>query len=173
MHDLNLPTLLTHARGVVVINSTVGLSALHHQTPTITLGKAIYDMPGLTFQGDLRHFWTEAQQQIPDLELYWKFRNHVVDQTQLNGSFYRTMAGGDASGLIGRVAVRAPRRSRRSRCRRARAAAEAGCRGRVTRAAAAPDRCPQPPPHVGQPGRGARAAVMSCAVAGDPVACGR
>ena len=61
-------------------------------------------MPGLTFQGDLRHFWVEAQQQIPDIELYWKFRNYVVDQTQLNGSFYRAMPGGDASGLIGRVA---------------------------------------------------------------------
>lgn len=108
VHDLNLPTLLTHARGVVVINSTVGLSALHHQTPTITLGKAIYNLPGLTFQGGLQRFWTEAQTQPPDLALYWKFRNYVVDHTQLNGSFYKPLPGGDASGLIGRVAVSQP-----------------------------------------------------------------
>jgi capsular polysaccharide export protein len=108
VHDLNLPTLLTHARGVIVINSTVGLSALHHQTPTITLGKAIYNLPGLTFQGGLRRFWAEAPSQSPDLALYWKFRNFVVDHTQLNGSFYKPLPGGDASGLIGRVAVSQP-----------------------------------------------------------------
>ncbi len=108
VHDLNLPTLLSHARGVIVINSTVGLSALHHQTPVITLGKAIYNMPGLTFQGGLSSFWTDAQTQLPDLQLYWKFRNFVVDYTQLNGSFYKAMAGGDASGLIGRVSLSRP-----------------------------------------------------------------
>ena len=108
VHDLNLPTLLTHARGVIVINSTVGLSALHHQTPVITLGKAIYNLPGLTFQGGLQRFWNEAASQPPDLALYWKFRNYVVDHTQLNGSFYKPLPGGDASGLIGRVAVSQP-----------------------------------------------------------------
>lgn len=108
VHDLNLPTLLAHARGVIVINSTVGLSALHHQTPVITLGKAVYNLPGLTFQGGLQRFWTEAHTQAPDLELYWKFRNFVVDHTQLNGSFYKPLPGGDASGLIGRVAVSQP-----------------------------------------------------------------
>lgn len=108
VHDLNLPTLLTHARGVIVINSTVGLSALHHQTPVITLGKAIYNLPGLTFQGGLQRFWAEAPSQPPDLSLYWKFRNYVVDHTQLNGSFYKPLPGGDVSGLIGRVAVSQP-----------------------------------------------------------------
>ena len=108
VHDLNLPALMTHARGVVVINSTVGLSALHHQTPVITLGKAIYDIPGLTFQSGLHRFWHDAPAQTPDLLLYWKFRNYVVDNTQLNGSFYKPLPGGDASGLIGRVVVSRP-----------------------------------------------------------------
>ena len=108
VHDLNLPALMTHARGVVVINSTVGLSALHHQTPVITLGKAIYDIPGLTFQGGLHRFWHEADSQTPNLELYWKFRNYVVDNTQLNGSFYKPLPGGDASGLIGQVVASRP-----------------------------------------------------------------
>lgn len=108
VHDLHLPSLLDHARGVIVINSTVGLSALHHHTPVITLGKAIYNLPGLTFQGGLHRFWNEAPSQPPDLALYWKFRNYVVDHTQLNGSFYKPLPGGDASGLIGRVAVSRP-----------------------------------------------------------------
>lgn len=54
---IHLPTALDHARGCITINSSVGLSALIHQTPTITLGKAAYDHSGLTFQGQLDEFW--------------------------------------------------------------------------------------------------------------------
>lgn len=36
IHDLHLPSLLRHARGVVIVNSTVGLSALFHETPVKT-----------------------------------------------------------------------------------------------------------------------------------------
>jgi capsular polysaccharide export protein len=48
IHDQHLPTLLKNAEGVVTINSTVGLSALFHGTPVITMGEAIYNMEGLT-----------------------------------------------------------------------------------------------------------------------------
>jgi capsular polysaccharide export protein len=44
VHDLHLPTLLAHASGTVVINSTVGPSALHHKVPSKTTGSAFYDM---------------------------------------------------------------------------------------------------------------------------------
>src|SRR5690606_8378506 len=54
-----LPPLLSRARGVVTINSTSGASAILHGCSTIALGKAIYDIPGLTFQGSLRTFWRE------------------------------------------------------------------------------------------------------------------
>ena len=58
VHDLCLPTLLRNAEGTVLINSTVGLSSLFHGTPVRTLGKAIYDMPGLTAQCSLDEFWS-------------------------------------------------------------------------------------------------------------------
>ncbi len=89
IHDQHLPTLLDHAKGVVVINSTVGMQALHHGTPVITLGQALYDLPELTFQGKLDAFWQQAPQSPPDAELYWRFRGYLVRTTQLNGSFYR------------------------------------------------------------------------------------
>lgn len=82
----HLPTLLELARGVVVINSTVGLSALHHKRPLVTLGSAIYGMAGLTWQGSLDAFWTEGQ--APDENLYRAFLNVVVHRTQINGDFY-------------------------------------------------------------------------------------
>ena len=55
------PALAQHAAGVVVINSTVGLQTLERGAPLIVLGEAIYDRPGLTFQGELGDFWIQAQ----------------------------------------------------------------------------------------------------------------
>ncbi|MCQ0031946.1 capsule biosynthesis protein [Burkholderia glumae] len=82
----HLPTLLEHARGVVVVNSTVGLSALHHERPLITLGTAIYNLPGLTWQGTLDEFWRQCGQ--PDMDLYHAFLDYVMHHTQINGDFY-------------------------------------------------------------------------------------
>jgi capsular polysaccharide export protein len=82
----HLPTLLDNSHGAVVVNSTVGLSALHHRRPLIALGTAIYDMAGLTWQGSLDDFWTQAGQ--PDTSLYQAFLDYVVQHTQINGDFY-------------------------------------------------------------------------------------
>lgn len=91
MHDQHLPTILPSARGVVVINTTVGMQALHYRRPLKACGKAIYDIPGLTFQGDLDEFWLRAGNfQVNDV-LWEKFRNYVIGATQLNGSIYRPM----------------------------------------------------------------------------------
>lgn len=51
------PTLVQHARGVVVINSTVGLQSLVHRRPLMVLGDALYKQPGLSFTGSLDEFW--------------------------------------------------------------------------------------------------------------------
>jgi len=100
IHDQHLPTLLQHARGVVVINSTVGLSALDHGTPLKVCGNANYDIPGLTFQGSLDDYWQNAQQAKPNKELLDAFRNYLVQHTQLNGSFYKRLPKAQsASGL--------------------------------------------------------------------------
>jgi len=82
----HLPTLLDHARGVVTVNSTSGLSALIRRRPTLALGDAIYDLPGLTDQGGLGGFWMEPT--APDPSLCDAFRNTVIHLTQVNGSFY-------------------------------------------------------------------------------------
>lgn len=86
VHDIHLPMLLKNALGVVLINSTIGMSCLLHGTPLKTMGTAIYDMPGLTFQGSLDEFWKNPGS--VDRELYKRFRWYVIEHTQLNGSFY-------------------------------------------------------------------------------------
>ena len=82
----NLITLLKHAKGTVLVNSTVGTSALINNCPVIALGTAIYNMPGLTFQGTLDDFWTQANP--PNESLFKAFQTSVIESTQINGSFY-------------------------------------------------------------------------------------
>lgn len=55
------PTLVQHAEGVVVINSTVGLQALVHRRPLMVLGDALYKQTGLSFSGPLNRFWCDAK----------------------------------------------------------------------------------------------------------------
>ena len=106
IHDQHLPSLLDHARGVVLVNSTVGLSALHHGAPTKLCGDGLYDIEGLTYQGDLDQFWAEAPQHKPNRNLYERFREHLIARTQINGSFYKPLPiVGSCTGLVSRSSM--------------------------------------------------------------------
>jgi capsule polysaccharide modification protein KpsS len=97
-HDLHLPTLLKHARGVVTMNSTVGISALHHRAPVKVMGRAVYDVPGLTSTRTLARFFAEPGK--VDHELYERFVAWLRAHNQINGSFYKRIAAlGTVSGL--------------------------------------------------------------------------
>jgi len=110
VHDQHLPTLLESMRGAVVINSTAGLSALSHNAPVKVCGVAIYDMGGLTFQEPLDDFWLEADSFRPDPDLFRRFRAHLIERTQINGSFYARGIDATAAAALASVAraVHAP-----------------------------------------------------------------
>ena len=91
IHDQHLPSLLDHACGVVVVNSTVGLSAIMHGAPVKVCGKALYDMNGLTFPRPLGKFWREAQHAKPNPRMMKHFHDYLVVHSQLNGSFYKRL----------------------------------------------------------------------------------
>lgn len=61
----HIPTLLNQARGVVVINSTVGLQALGHGKPLAMGGDALYKLKGLVHSGRLDNFWTDFKSPDP------------------------------------------------------------------------------------------------------------
>lgn len=82
----DLESLLRQACGVVTVNSTVGSLALGLGRPTVALSDPIYNLPGLTFQGSLDDFWQNGLS--PDRELFRRFRNVVIQTTQVNGGFY-------------------------------------------------------------------------------------
>lgn len=93
-HDLHLPTLLKHARGTITINSTVGISSLHHGTPVKTMGTAVYDLPGLTAGCSLEEFF--QNQTAPDRDLYEQFRRYLINENQINGNFYKRVPAVDS-----------------------------------------------------------------------------
>jgi capsular polysaccharide export protein len=90
VHDIHLPTLLRNACGVVTINSTVGLSALYHDTPVKTLGESVYDVPGVVSTLSLPDFWVDPG--VVNKDLYRRFKHYMIQQTQINCGFYAPKA---------------------------------------------------------------------------------
>jgi capsular polysaccharide export protein len=80
-----LHEVLPAVSGAVCVNSTAGLAAVEFGCPTAVLGRAHYDMPGLTHQGGLDSFWTSAL--APDGSLYEAFRSVLMAATQINGAY--------------------------------------------------------------------------------------
>ncbi len=93
VNDLYLPVLLRHTRGVVTINSTVGLSALHHYSPVKVCGNAIYDFEGLSYPQGLDRFWGDASKFEVDRQVFHGFRRYLLQYNQINGNFYRGFSG--------------------------------------------------------------------------------
>lgn len=91
VHDPHLPTLINQAEGLVTINSTTGLSSIHHGKPTLVLGDAVYRIDGLTASSSLDGFWSRAAEYPVHAELYARFRRQLIYRTQLNGNFYRRL----------------------------------------------------------------------------------
>lgn len=82
----HLPTIVEQVKGTIVVNSTVGLSALGHGCPVKTLADPIYNLRGLTFRGNLDEFWSNATP--PKKLLYKVFRDVLLKTTQVNGNFF-------------------------------------------------------------------------------------
>jgi capsular polysaccharide export protein len=87
----NLDDLVRASRGMVTVNSTAGMRALQLGRPLKALGRAIYDVPGLSFQGSLDEFWIITTP--PDAALVTDFLTALAGTVQIRGVFF------EASGL--------------------------------------------------------------------------
>lgn len=84
IYAAHLPTCFDNAKGCIVINSTLGLSALTQNVPTYATSRlAIYNMKGLTNQCSLDEFWQNLEK--PSQKLLSKFLNYLIHHTQLLG----------------------------------------------------------------------------------------
>ncbi len=98
IHGLSMPMLLDHALGLVCVNSTTGISAMEHGVPVKVLGTAFYDIPGLVSDQPLDRFW--QQPGTVDFALYHRFRNWLLLNNQMDGSYYRRLPGVDTPTAI-------------------------------------------------------------------------
>ena len=105
-----LELLLEHARGVVTINSTVGIWTLLAGRPLIALGQAMYDVRGLTFQGGIDEFWTRSV--APDPTLRDAFIRAIAGTIQIRGVYYNQpgldAAVNEAAERLGRGLINCP-----------------------------------------------------------------
>ena len=82
----DIEAIAERALGMVTINSTSGTLGLAKGVPVVVLGKAIYDLPDLTFQHGLDRFWTEATP--PDADTFAAFRRVLIDHCLIPGGFF-------------------------------------------------------------------------------------
>lgn len=85
LEDGDIARVVARARGIVTINSTSGTFALGAGVPTIALGDAIYDLPGITHQGSLDAFW--ATPTPPDPRIWDAFTRVLRDRCLVRGGF--------------------------------------------------------------------------------------
>jgi len=106
-----LEAMIAASRGVVTVNSTVGMNAVMGRRPVKALGQAVWDVPGLAHQGALDRFWTDPP--ALDEALREDFLAALQAETQLRGVFYapegRRIAVAETVRRLheGRVGVRA------------------------------------------------------------------
>ncbi|MDE2253814.1 MAG: capsular biosynthesis protein [Betaproteobacteria bacterium] len=82
----HLDSLITHAQGVVTVNSTTGMRALHLGRPLQVLGQAVFDVAGLTHQNGLDNFWRNPT--MPDAEFVRAFLKALAGTIQIRGVFF-------------------------------------------------------------------------------------
>ncbi len=103
----SLAELCRASCGLVVNNSSAALSALGFGTPVKVLGRAFFDMPGLTDPGSLHAFW--HHQTPPDPDLFDRFRTWVIENTQINGGFHGPAVRRPTADAIARAMAAASR----------------------------------------------------------------
>ena len=86
LRKTSIDIVLDNVNGFVTINSTAGLAAVQRGLPVKCCGKSIFDMEGLTFQGSLDSFWTEAGP--PHRPTVDAFVGYLTKYSQINGALY-------------------------------------------------------------------------------------
>ncbi|MDP2610190.1 MULTISPECIES: hypothetical protein [unclassified Oceanobacter] len=86
----SLGLLARHAAGMITINSTSGLSAIHHGIPLLVIGKAVYANPVLAVcangQPDFDHFWTCHY--VAELSIRRGYLEWLKQEALVAGDFY-------------------------------------------------------------------------------------
>ncbi|MGF1658719.1 MAG: capsular biosynthesis protein [Rubrimonas sp.] len=102
----DLDALAPRLAGMVTANSTAGLSALLSGAPVIALGRALYDLPGLTHRSGLDAFWTAPEP--PEPARAAALARLLAADIQVEGAFDGPGMGPGAQAVAARILSRAP-----------------------------------------------------------------
>ena len=83
-----LGLLLDRARSAITVNSTAGQQALWRGLPLKTLGQAVYVKPEFVSEQSVEAFF--AAPTAPDVTAYRKYRQFLLETSQISGGFYTT-----------------------------------------------------------------------------------
>ena len=86
LRKTSIDKIMACAHAVLTINSTAGLAAIIEEKPVLCVGRAFYNIPGLTSPGPLSRFWSEATPPSPDLVK--GFIAFLKGTSQFNGGFH-------------------------------------------------------------------------------------
>ncbi|RVT92790.1 capsule biosynthesis protein [Sphingomonas crocodyli] len=108
--DIN--DVVNNAIGVVTVNSTTGTLSLANGIPTVALGEAVYNIPGITFDGPLDEFW--ANPTPPDPKTWDAFCRVLRARCLVYGGFasdegIELLVEGSIERMIETVATPTPR----------------------------------------------------------------
>jgi len=88
--------------GAVMVNSSAAIGALDQGIAVKTLAPAIYDIEGITFQGELDQFWQSGFKLRK--EIYTAFKTILKHSTQVPGALYGEEAIDSAvEGMAGKI----------------------------------------------------------------------
>lgn len=92
LHSGSIAELSTHSDGMIVINSTCGFTAIHHGTPLLVLGHALFRNPALATCGDDQEAIDAFMQSrfSADEALRTRYLSFVTCNALLPGDFYVT-----------------------------------------------------------------------------------
>jgi capsular polysaccharide export protein len=86
LRKTSIDKIMARAHAVVTINSTAGLAAIIERKPVLCVGRAFYNIPGLTSAAPLSRFWREATP--PSSDLVDGFIAFLKTTSQFNGGFH-------------------------------------------------------------------------------------
>ncbi len=86
LEDGDILAIVRAAKGVVTINSTTGTLSLAEAVPTLVLGEAVYNIPGICSAQDLDAFWCNPDP--VDTLRYAKLKAILITDHLIRGGFH-------------------------------------------------------------------------------------
>jgi capsular polysaccharide export protein len=86
LRKTSIDKIMSVAHAVVTINSTAGLASIIEEKPVYCIGRAFYNIPGLTNEGPLSRFWRDPIKPSP--ELVQGFVAFLKSTSQFYGGFH-------------------------------------------------------------------------------------